>query len=367
VATHFRLLKIKDIRKETADCVSVSFEIPEEWKEEFRFKQGQNITIRTNINDEEIRRSYSICSSPYEQELRIAIKKIPGGRFSSYINNLLEKPSLDILPPTGRFFTSLDPSNKKHYLAFAAGSGITPVISIIKTTLATEPRSHFTLIYGNRDRHSIIFREELEALKNRYMQRFSLHHILSREKTDASINQGRIDEEKCNVLFEKLPGLKNADEIFICGPEAMIFCIKNWLEKNDVDRNKIHFELFTVPGVSTSLNPSFSGPSTSPGAFDPSSGMLSKVTIKLDGISFDFDLLFDGEPILDAALKQGADLPFSCKGGVCATCKAKLISGQVEMDTNYALEPEELNAGFILTCQSHPRSVNVSIDFDQRQ
>lgn len=364
MATHFRLLKIKDIRKETADCVSLAFEIPDEWKEEFRFKQGQNITIRTTINGEEIRRSYSICSSPNDQELRIAVKKIPGGKFSSYANDLLEKTTLEILPPTGNFFTSLNPSNKKHYLAFAAGSGITPVISIIKTTLAAEPQSHFTLIYGNRDRNSIIFREELEALKNRYMQRFSLHHILSREKTDAPINQGRIDEEKCNTLFEKLPGLKNADEIFICGPEAMIFCIKNWLEKQGVGKHKIHFELFTVPGTGSSAK-SGSQPSTPSGT--SATEHSSKITVKLDGISFDFNLPFDGESILDAALKQGADLPFSCKGGVCATCKAKLVSGKVEMDTNYALEPEELDAGFILTCQSHPRSANVSVDFDLRQ
>ncbi len=363
MATHFRSLKIKNIRRETADCVSIAFEVPDEWKEEFRFRHGQNITVRTTVDREEIRRSYSICSSPHENELRIAVKQIPGGRFSALVNRLKENASLEVLPPSGNFFTPLDPLNKKQYLAFAAGSGITPVISIIKTTLATEPQSRFTLIYGNRNRHSIIFREELEALKNRYMDRFSLHHILSREKTDAPVNHGRIDEEKCSLLFNKFPWLKQSDEIFICGPEAMIFCIKNWLEKNNVDSNKIHFELFTVPGSPGSLNPSISASVTQ----DVSTDQFSEVIIKLDGISFDFDLPFHGEPILDAALKQGADLPFSCKGGVCATCKAKLVAGKVEMDTNYALEPEELEAGFILTCQSHPRSEKVIVDFDLRE
>jgi len=361
VATHFRTLKIKDIRKETADCVSVSFEIPEEWKKEFQFKQGQNITIRTTLEGEEIRRSYSICSSPLDQELRIAVKKIPNGKFSSYANQMLKKNILmEVLPPTGQFFTELNPTSKKNYLAFAAGSGITPIISIIKTALAVEKQSSFTLVYGNRTHQSIIFKEELEALKNYYMDRFSIHYVFSREKTEASVNHGRIDAAKCSELFKKLIDLQNIDEFFICGPEEMIFSLKTWLDSQEVEKKKIHFELFTVPGQGSEKIKL-----TEEKEKNKVTGK-SKITVRLDGISFDFGLSYNEEPILDAALKQGADLPFACKGGVCATCKAKLISGKVEMDNNYALEPEELEAGFILTCQSHPITEQVIVDFDLR-
>jgi ring-1,2-phenylacetyl-CoA epoxidase subunit PaaE len=361
LSTHFHKLAVKDIRNETTDCVSISFYVPDELKEQFQFIQGQNITIKTIINDEEIRRSYSICSSSLENELRIAVKKISNGKFSDHVDKLSKDDVLDVLPPTGKFYTALNSYNKKNYIAFAAGSGITPVVSIIKTTLATEPQSSFTLVYGNRNRSSIIFKEELEAIKNRYMNRFILHHILSREKTDAVINNGRITEEKCDELNNKLIDIKSKDEFFLCGPEQMIFAVKNWLEKNEVDKKKIHFELFTVPGQKSGIN-------RSPFIIQTKKfeGKTSKVTIKLDGISFDFDLPFDGEPVLDAALKQGADLPFACKGGVCSTCRAKLIEGKVEMETNYALEPEELEKGFILTCQSHPRTEKVVIDFDEK-
>jgi len=361
VASHFRPLPVKEVRKETEDCVSVAFDVPEAWQEEFQFKQGQNITIRMQMNGEEIRRSYSICSSPLDHELRIAVKKVPQGKFSSFANiELAKNDILEVLPPTGRFYTPLDPSRQKNYLAFAAGSGITPVISIIKTTLAMEPRSNFTLVYSNRNRSSIIFKEQLEALKNKYMARFSLHYLLSREKTDAPIYHGRIDEKKCAALFEKIPALKNTDEYFICGPEQMIFTVKQWLEGQNIDKNKIHFELFTVPGQK--INNAAGVPIEHKHAEEK----ISNISVKLDGISFEFDLPYDGLPILDAALQQGADLPFSCKGGVCATCRARLLEGKVQMDNNYALEPEELEAGFILTCQSHPRTEKVRIDFDVR-
>ncbi len=359
MSTHFHKLTIKDIRNETPECVSIAFHVPDELKEAFKFVHGQNITIRTNINNEEIRRSYSICSSPLENELRVAVKKIADGKFSAYTDTLKKTDELEVLPPTGKFYTQLNPSNKKKYIAFAAGSGITPIISIIKTTLAAEPQSSFTLIYGNKNRSSIIFKEELEAIKNKFMSRFVLHHILSREKTDAPINNGRINADKCDEINDKLIDIKNADEFFICGPEQMIFSVKDWLEKNEIDKKKIHFELFTVPGQQSPIHHS---PFTiHPKIFE---GKTSEVTIKLDGISFSFDLLYDAEPILDAALKQGADLPFACKGGVCSTCRAKLIEGKVEMEHNYALEPDELEKGFILTCQSHPRTEKVVIDFD---
>jgi ring-1,2-phenylacetyl-CoA epoxidase subunit PaaE len=365
---HFRKLQVSDVRRETPECVSIAFDIPSAWEEEFRFRQGQNITIRTRIGDEEIRRSYSICSSPLDRELRIAVKQVPQGRFSGYANELLIKgEELDVLPPTGRFFTELDPAAEKNYLAFAAGSGITPVLSLIKTTLATEPKSQFTLVYGNRHRASIIFREQLEALKDRYMDRFVLHHVLSRETADAPVNQGRIDPAKCARLCEKLIDLSSMDEVFLCGPEKMIFSVKEWLEQQGCDKKKIHFELFnTLTGrpLEAADLPG-SGRHKTTGAV-PADDRVAGISIRLDGVSFDFDLAYDGEPILDAALRQGADLPFACKGGVCCTCRARLVEGKVEMEVNYALEEEELARGFILTCQSHPRTEKVVIDFDAR-
>ncbi|HLY68654.1 MAG TPA: 1,2-phenylacetyl-CoA epoxidase subunit PaaE [Puia sp.] len=358
MAAHFHKLSIRDVRNETADCISIGFYLPEELKEAFAFIQGQNITIKVLVDNQEIRRSYSICSSPLENELRIAVKKIANGKFSSYADTLRKNALLEILPPTGKFYTELNPSNKKNYIAFVAGSGITPVISIIKTTLATEPGSSFTLIYGNQHRNSIIFKEELEAIKNRYIDRFVLHNILSREKTDAEINHGRITAAKCEE-FAKIINMRMADDFFICGPEQMIFTVKDWLERKGIEKKKIHFELFTVPGQEQAGD---SRPLAANEKMVP--GKISHITIKQDGISFNFDLPFDDETILNAALKQGVDLPFACKGGVCSTCRAKLIEGEVEMEHNYALEPDELEKGFILTCQSHPRADRITVDFD---
>src|SRR5882757_8597865 len=369
MASHFRTLQVEDIRRETADCVSVSFSIPPELRSAFSFRQGQNITIRSRIGGEEIRRSYSICSSPLEDELRIAVKKVPGGLFSTYINDQLQKGAeLEVLPPTGKFYTELDAAHRKNYLAFAAGSGITPILSLIKTTLATEPHSHFTLVYGNRHRPSIIFRDQLESLKNRYMQRLAIHHILSREKMDIPLNQGRITTEKCGELCGKLIDLPKMDEIFICRPAEMIFTVKDWLEEKGTDPQQIHFELFNTVDPAAGAQPGrrnsrMEGQREADAALK---GKISKVTVKLDGISYDFDLPFDGEAILDAALEQGADLPFACKGGVCCTCRARLTEGKVEMEVNYALEAEELAAGFILACQSHPRTERVIVDFDSK-
>jgi ring-1,2-phenylacetyl-CoA epoxidase subunit PaaE len=366
VASHFRTLKIEDIRRETPDCVSIAFAVPPEFREEFRYLQGQNITIRTFIGKEEIRRSYSICSSPLESELRIAVKKVPGGLFSTHANEQLQTgQELEVLPPAGKFYTELRPDHRKHYLAFAAGSGITPVLSLLKTTLAVEPESSFTLVYGNRHRPSILFREELEALKNRYIDRLSMHHILSREQMDIPLNQGRIDVQKCGELCGRLIDLPVMDEIFLCGPAEMIFTVKDWLAAQGVDSKKIHFELFHAQGSELAAGPN----AASGRAMDNEKDLLlkdkvSQVVVRLDGISHPFELPYDGGSILDAALMEGVDLPFACKGGVCCTCRAKLVEGKVEMEVNYALEADELAAGFILTCQSHPRTEKVVIDFD---
>ena len=356
MAVHFHQLKIKNIKTETAGCVSISFDIPDTLLNLFAFKEGQNITIKKNIGREEIRRSYSICSAPHEKELRVAVKKIAGGSFSQFANdNLQPGDILEVLPPTGKFNAKIHANERGNYLAIAAGSGITPIISIIKHTLQADEVSNFTLVYGNRDHNSIIFFDELEGLKNKYMERFTFINILSRERTDAAIFYGRIDENKLTALGKLLP-YQNFHEVYLCGPEELIFTASDHLQKHGVAKTNIHFELFTTPGQKKITLKSKEA--------IISSGPASNITIKLDGRSFDFDLGFDSISILDAALQQGADLPYACKGGVCATCRAKLLKGEVDMDVNYALEQEEIEQGFILTCQSHPRSNEVVVDFD---
>jgi ring-1,2-phenylacetyl-CoA epoxidase subunit PaaE len=353
----FHALTVKEVRRETEDCVSVSFDVSNGEYEAFQFIQGQYLTLKANIDGEDVRRSYSICSSPLDDELRVAIKKVEGGRFSTFANEVLKAgDQLEAMPPMGHFYTELDASHQHHYVAFAAGSGITPVMSILKTVLYQEPNSHFTLFYGNRGADSIIFKEELEALKNKFLSRFTLHFILSREHPGSDLFFGRIDKEKCTTFCNLLIDPEDVDHFFICGPEPMIHAVKETLEEHGTTKEKIHFELFTSPvgplGVQQVRKKK------------DSPRIESLITITLDGNSFSFDLPSSGATILDAALKGGADLPFACKGGVCCTCKAKVLEGKVEMDVNYALEPDEVEAGYVLTCQAHPLTKNVSVSFD---
>ena len=358
MAVHFTPLIVKDIIRETSDCVSIIFDIPETLREDFIFKEGQNITIRTSINGQEVRRSYSLCSAPYEGEIKVAVKKVEAGIFSQYANDTLKAGDvLEVLPPVGKFNAKLSTVEAGNYLAIAAGSGITPIISIIKHTLKTQPLSRFTLVYGNKSRSSIIFFEELEGLKNKHMQRFNFINILSREKTEASVNYGRIDKDKLAAM-QHLLSFTSFDSIYLCGPEQMIFSASEYFETLGIDKHKIHFELFTTPGQKAAKK------ETAEATINTDDGQQSSITVKLDGRSFAFNLGHKGQSILDAALQQGADLPYACKGGVCCTCRAKLVSGKVHMDVNYALEPEEVAQGFILTCQSHPRSETVEVDFD---
>lgn len=363
MSIHFHPLTVSDVRTETDECVSIAFQVPDQLKEIFAFKPGQNLTVRLKNGNEEIRRSYSICSAPGDGELRIAVKKIPKGRFSEYANHELRPGhTIDVLPPTGRFTPkNIDAKRPQHYVLIAAGSGITPILSIVKTLLAEAPQTNVTLIYGNKNRMSIIFREELEALKNRHMRRFRLLHILSREHTDLPIQRGRIDEQKCQQLSNSYINWSLVDEVFICGPSAMTMQLKNALPAMGVPNERIHFELFNAPASGVTAVTTNSELSAS-GANNP----VANVRIRVDGIALDLSIPYNGQPILDAALAAGADLPFACKGGVCATCKARLLEGEVEMDNNYALDQQEVEAGFILTCQSHPRSATLSIDFDQR-
>jgi ring-1,2-phenylacetyl-CoA epoxidase subunit PaaE len=352
----FHTLKVADIRRETTDCVSVALDVPVELQAQFRFIAGQYLAFRMNLQGQEIRRSYSICTSPLEQEWRVAIKKVPDGLFSTFANEELKVgDAIDVLPPMGRFGQQIANQDVKTYLAFAAGSGITPILSIIKTALATQPQSRFILFYGNQNRHSILFKAELEALKNRHMGRLSIYHVLSREMGDAALFHGRIDAEKCRNFLQKLIPVELIDQCFICGPEDMIHTVKQSLVEAAFDPQKIHFELFGVKKQAPKLS-----------HFNGATGPASKVKIHLDGNTFEIPVAYDGESVLDVALRSGADLPFACKGGVCCTCRAKVLSGNVKMQVNYALEADEVAAGYVLTCQSHPRSAQVTLDFDAK-
>lgn len=358
MAKHFHKVKIKNIRRETADCVSIEFDINEDLWPLFTYKQGQNIAIKSHLDD--VRRTYSICSSPLENKLSVAVKRVPKGVFSSYaVENLKPGDELEIMEPAGSFFTELDEKQKKNYLFFAAGSGITPVISIIKSVLAIEKNSTATLVYGNRNAASIIFKEELEGLKNLHLTRFNLIYIISREPTESPLNSGRIDETKLKEL-EKVIDYTEADEIFICGPEEMIFTIKDFVHAKGVDTRKVHFELFTTEAMRSQQKETVSPDLKTTGAKN-----ISQVTITVDGRTYEVEVPYKKPTILDAGLDKGINLPYSCKGGVCTTCRAKLLEGEVEMDCNYGLEDHEVEDGYILTCQAHPRTPTCVVDYDQ--
>jgi ring-1,2-phenylacetyl-CoA epoxidase subunit PaaE len=360
-ALKFYSLKVKEVRAETADCVSVALEVPVELSDKFQFAPGQYLTFRRHFDDADVRRSYSICSSPAEGELRVAIKKVEQGKFSTYAHGGLKAGELlDVMPPMGNFTPKKTEKKHKEYIAFAAGSGITPIMSIMKHVLENEPKSSFTLVYGNRSRTSIIFREAIEALKNTYMTRLRLYHVLSREYMDIPLFSGRIDAEKCGEFCKSLIDVSNVDEAFICGPEEMILSVRQRLTDLGMASGNVHIELFTSPDQPKATHEKWVS------VHKNESGPMSKVSITLDGATFDIDLAFNGESILDAALKSGADLPYACKGGVCCTCRAKVTEGEVEMEVNYSLEHDEIEKGYVLTCQSHPRTERVVVDFDAR-
>ncbi len=354
----FHSLTIKEVRRETADCVSVAFEMPESLKADYHFIPGQYLTLKASLNGEEARRSYSICAGPNDGELRVAIKKVSGGLFSTFANEQLKAgDTLDVMTPMGNFHTPIVATQAKNYAAFAAGSGITPILSIMKAVLETEPKSTFTLFYGNRTADAVIFKEAIEALKNRYMNRLSVHYLLSREYPGSDLFYGRITAEKCSVFCKTLLAWEATDEFFLCGPEEMIEAVRDTLAGLGVDPHKIHTELFQASTDKQAAAQIQERVEALP-------DIVSTVRVVLDGNNFEFALPAHGDTILDAAMKAGADLPFSCKGGVCSTCRAKLLEGEVMMEVNYALEADELEQGYILTCQAHPQSEMVVVDFD---
>lgn len=355
-------LKVNRIHQETDDCQTIEFEIPEELKEEFSYLPGQYLTFKFDLDGKELRRSYSLCSAQSDNIWRVAIKKVEDGRFSNYIhNNLKEGDTLSVMSPRGNFTPKYDAENN-HLLAFAAGSGITPILSIIKNTLEKKENAKFTLVYGNKRRNSIIFKEELEALKNKYMDRFTMHHIFSREQTDTPLFYGRINKEKVQTITSKLIPLSSVSEVFICGPEEMIHELKDYfIDEMGWSIGKVHFELFRSPDQPQQVSKEWMERQAK---IDPSKE--SALTIKLDGNHFEMPATYGGASILDTGIDNGLNLPFACKGGVCSTCKAKLIEGEVDMAVNYALEPDEIENNFILTCQAHPRSEKVVVDFDAK-
>ena len=355
---HFHALRVREVRRETADCVSLALEVPDTLAGQFRFTQGQYLNVRREMAGSEVRRSYSICSGLDDGELRIAVKEVPEGLFSAWANRALAAGgTLEVMPPEGRFFVPLDAGHAKHYVAFAAGSGITPVLSLARTTLAKEPGSRFTLVYGNRTLGSVIFNEALEDLKDRYLARFALYHVFSREVQAIELFNGRVDGAKVGRFLDTLIPPGSIGEAFVCGPASMGDEVKAVLQARGVPAAHIHLERFGAPpGGPAAARPASAIPAARP----------ANVTVIADGVRYDLDLPEAGESILDAALKAGADLPYACKAGVCCTCRAKLIEGEVRMDANYTLEDAEIKAGYRLTCQSHPVTPKVILDFDQR-
>jgi ring-1,2-phenylacetyl-CoA epoxidase subunit PaaE len=351
----FHRLAVSDLRRETPDAISMTFEIPQDLAGDYSFSPGQYLTLRTTMDGEEVRRSYSICSGPDDGELRIAVKKVDGGAFSNWAADELKSgDELDVMTPTGRFGVTHAPDQARLYVGFAAGSGITPILSIVKGVLAREPQSRFFLFYGNRTADGMLFREELEELKDRFLQRLSLFHVISGEEQDIPILHGRLDGDKVRVLLRSLVPADSVDHVFVCGPIGMSEDIEATCRAIGIADEKIHVERFVSE---------FGGKPRAKKAVEPGAPPKAIASLIIDGKRREVPVA-EGEAILDAALRAGVDLPFACKGGMCSTCRAKLVEGEAPMDVNYSLEPWELKAGFVLTCQAKPCSDRVVVDYD---
>lgn len=352
----FHPLKVADIRKETADSVSIAFEIPSVFKNEYQYTQGQYVTIKMNINGEEIRRSYSLCSSPLaDQDFRIAAKKVKDGRMSVALNDTLKVGDiLDVMTPMGNFY-HISSTENKNIVLFAGGSGITPMLSIIKTLLKQDSTCNLTLFYGNQNEDSTIFKNELENIASANAERFKLFSILDQApQNHPSLYTGLMTKEKVLSLIENHVGLNLDNEFFICGPTPMMKNVEDSLNSLNIPKEKIHLEYFT-----STLDANTTTATVSEG-----DKVMAQVTVIMDGDETTFELASDGKNILDAAMDQDVDVPFSCKGGVCCTCRAKVLEGKVHMKTNYALTEDEVAEGFILTCQAHPLTPVVIVDYD---
>jgi ring-1,2-phenylacetyl-CoA epoxidase subunit PaaE len=351
----FHSLRIAEVRRECADAVSLRFDVPQALAADYAFVQGQHVTLRALLQGRELRRSYSICAGADDGELRVAIRKVSGGEFSTHANAQLRAgDSIDVLTPEGRFHTPLHPANAKHYVAFAAGAGITPVLSLIKTALRREPRSRFTLLYGNRRVATTMFQEELEDLKDRYLDRFTLYNLFSREHQEVELFNGRLDAAKVKAFADTLLPVDDIDEAFVCGPNTMLDEVEAALRELGLAGEHVHLERFGVPAAGAAHH------------VEPGDAPQAMITVVVDGVRREVEFHAGDPSVLDAALRAGLDLPYSCKGGMCCTCRAKLLDGQLRMDKNYSLEQRDLDAGFVLTCQAHPLSEKVVISYDER-
>jgi ring-1,2-phenylacetyl-CoA epoxidase subunit PaaE len=352
-------LEVADVQRETRDAVVVTLAPRDEDRAAFDFIQGQYLTFRRKFDGEELRRSYSICAGRDEGVLRVGIKRVDGGCFSNWANDELRPGEmLEAMPPMGSFHTELDPAASRHYLGFAGGSGITPMLSLIKTILAREPKSRFTLVYGNRSVASIMFREELEDIKNSYLGRFSVLHVLETEAQEIDLFTGRIDEAKCDLLFRSWIDVDSIDTAFICGPEPMMLGIARALRSHGLRDDQIKFELFASSQPGRASRKAASRPQAA-GADS------CEATVTLDGTSRSFRMPKQGQSLLQAALANDLDAPYACTAGVCSTCRAMLLEGEVEMVTNHALEDYEVERGYVLTCQCYPLSDRVVVSYDQ--
>jgi ring-1,2-phenylacetyl-CoA epoxidase subunit PaaE len=360
MSLHFHPLRVKSVRPETDEAVVVSFEVPAELEEQFRFTQGQHLTLKETIAGSEQRRSYSICAGPADGELRVGIRKVPGGVFSTWLNESLKVgDTLQVMTPEGRFFVPLDATRSRHYLGIAGGSGITPILSIMKAVLSAEPKSRFTLIYGNRKQRSTMFTEEIEDLKNRYLSRLTLHMVFSQEATDLPLYNGRLGRAKIGEFLAALVDAEDIDHAFVCGPHGVNDEAEAALLAAGVLPERIHIERFGIPDESGPGRAAVQLPREGDAAD-------ARITIVRDGLSREIDFHAEQGNILDAAAAAGLEVPFSCKSGVCCTCRAKLLEGEVRMARNFALEKHEVAAGFVLTCQSHPLTERVVLSFDER-
>jgi ring-1,2-phenylacetyl-CoA epoxidase subunit PaaE len=355
----FLPLEVTDIRRETRDAVVLSLRPREADRAAFAFIQGQYLTFRRVFDGEELRRSYSICCGVDEGVLRVGVKRVEGGAFSTFVNEQLKAGDvLEAMPPMGVFHTKLDPEARRHYLAFAGGSGITPVLSILKTTLQREPQSRFTLVYANRQISSIMFREDLEDLKNANLGRLSVLHILETEAQEIDLFTGRLTSDKCEELFAHWIDLASIDAAFICGPEPMMLTVAAALRAHGLADDRIKFELFASGQPGRAARKSTAAAATR-------AGETCQVSLTLDGATRSFAMPRAGQSLLDAALENHLDAPYACKAGVCSTCRAKVLEGETEMQVNHALEDYEVRLGYVLTCQCHPLSARLVVSYDQ--
>ena len=356
MAQHFHTLEIQDVRRETADCISVAFAVPDELKASFAYQSGQYLTLRAEVGDQELRRSYSLCSAPHHNEWRVAIKRVEDGMFSQWAHALLRAgETIDVLPPDGHFRYPPAGDEPRNVLLLAAGSGITPIVSILTTLLETQSATHVTLVYGNRRVKDIIFKEQIEDLRDRFLTRFQLIHTLSGEIQEAPIANGRLDGAKLSALFDSLIDPAKLEHVYVCGPNEMITSCVDACEFAGVAAERVHTELFGAP---TGAPPRAQK--------DAGLGDGARVLVVADGIERELVVPYRGDSVLDVVLRAGIDVPYACKAGVCCTCRALVLEGEVRMDANYTLEQHEVDRGFVLTCQSHPITPLLKLSYDGR-